>query len=207
MARPGINHKARGFTLIEMLVTLTIFGALMAVLVVGLRTGIQTWERVRTHQNRTAAEQAAIAIFRSDMEHIAIVSDTLHPVVETKGDNDSEILTLSTLPSRSELEHGLLSSWSQIEYKIGPTQTGELSVLIREARPHASLDNPIVGVAGIRTILEGVDAITFDYTSKNEETDTWSAENPPSVIRVSIQRSGRPDLTTQFNVPTTALQP
>lgn len=203
----AIHGRRNGFTLIEMLVTLTIFSALMGVLVVGLRTGLQTWERVRVHQERSAAEQAVFALLRSDIEHIAKVSESLQPVVESEGNGTSEVLMLTSLPSRGNMERGLLSSWCEIDYKIVPSQEGDSSVLQREMRPYASEGNPIIGAEEVRTVLEDVDEVTFDYTSKGEEVATWSLDTPPSTIRVSIRRSGRPSLSAQFTIPVSAFQP
>jgi general secretion pathway protein J len=59
-----VSHRCRGFTLLELLIGLVLLGFMLALLFGGFRLATNTWNAIETRLERSADEQAGLALVR-----------------------------------------------------------------------------------------------------------------------------------------------
>jgi general secretion pathway protein J len=175
--RPAPN--AAGFTLIEMLVTMTLLALIVVVLFGGLQFGARAWEGAQAHGSLTEELRVVQNLIRRELEQAYPyydTSDTAHPVVDFHGGQD----------------------W--VEFLApSPTGTGSVGrdrVTIRTEHAGAKTRLTIRGIpemAGARNaawssvLLENVEAVHISYLSAGTWTAGWrGAETMPSLVRIQV---------------------
>lgn len=178
--RGGIPRGGEtGFTLVELLVTLSLLSLLTLVLFGGLRFGVRAWEGVQAHgggddevrvvQNslRQLIERAYPAADRSDPEHA---------VVEFSGDENSVTL----LAPAPDAVGGSGRSWITL---TAARDGRDSTLLIRTApelsgSPRQSLSSPL---------LRHIAAIRIAYFSNGRWTTSWhGASTLPELVRLRV---------------------
>lgn len=201
----GIREKS-GFTMIEMLVTLTIFGIVLSSLVVGLRTGILTWRSIRSSQAEHASSEQAFDHMRADFEALSFISEDILPLVESAEEFGGERLMLTVLSDRNAQRVGAGSSWAEVEYRVAEDEESDSVHLMREVRPKVG-PSAVTGSEASTTLLAGVDSIEFSYLRGQETLPVWEEEDTvPAGIEIVIHMSSGQRLRRVFPVPTGYLQ-
>lgn len=206
MKTPLQNSNRRGFTLVELLVTMTVFSALMSVLVVGLRTGASTWERVRNHQRATAEEQRALNQLQTDIRHIVFLDEETAPVVDAESENGSDTVQFTVLASRELRERGTPMTWARVTYHLEEgVEEGHLA-LVRTFEPFVGI-SAVSGLENTKTLLDDVHDFHMDYLNGEEQVPTWEpTDRVPPAVRVSLTTSRGRTLQMTAAVPFGALQ-
>lgn len=178
--------------MIEMLITLTLFGLVMSSLVVALNTGVGSWRSIRASQSRQAATEQALEQMRLDFQHLAMISEDIPPLVETTGEAGGERLRFTVLGDRRAQWNGAGSSWAEVEYRVVVDEITQSSNLVRGLRPKVG-PSYIEGAEVEETILERVASVQFDYLGPNDTVPLWEDENAlPVGIKIRIRfESGR----------------
>lgn len=185
--------------MIEMLITMTLFGLVMSSLVVALNSGVVSWRSVRANQSRQAATDRAFEQIRLDFQHLTMIQEDVPPLVETTEDSGGERLRFTILGGRRAQSNGTGSSWAEVEYRVVVDEATQSSNLVRELRPKVG-PSSIEGAEVEETILERVASVHFDYLGPNGTVPLWEDENAlPAGIKVLVRfESGR----TQWHVVT-----
>lgn len=180
------KRRQSGFTLIEMLVTLTLFSLVLTSLVTGLHAGATTWERMQDRQHRAATVDWAYKAMALDIGHLASTIEGEPFLVESKGESGTETLSIATLSPRTQQRTGVGAVWSRVVYEVRKSDDGKSNSLVRVYRPFVS-QAPLVGADSEEVLLEGVDEITFSYFDGRKLKPDWEEEGRfPVAIEVRI---------------------
>ena len=190
------ERRARGFTLIELVVAITILGLLAAVVSSGLRTELRAWSRATNELDDIRASQVRLDILRHQIQGaIPIVySEGVDPALRPAFKGDATRLRLI---SRSSFRDGLdgLPRW--IEYNWESNGSSR-RLVVKEFAIVPPEDAPASEPLWQGVVLEGVD-FRFEYLPRRvpNQTLAWVQEWPesitamPSAIRVSFVQRGQ----------------
>jgi len=195
------------FTLIEMLLSLTMFGLVMSTLLMGLRGAIVSWKSVQTHQSRTAQVEWVLEAFSQDLRNLAVVSED-NPVLEqTRGANGMEVLALTRLGPRFEQRAGTGCVWSQVRYEMQEAEDSDAMDLVRKTVPFAGR-SPLVGMESEEPFLKGVKTLRFSFLDgSGNEVETWSStRSAPGGVGLFAELSTGEVLRWTVWIPVGAIQ-
>jgi general secretion pathway protein J len=173
-----------GFTLLELLVAMTLLGLLTMVLFGGLRFGVKAWERVQTHDEGTDEIRLARNFLRRVLERAYpyfVVIDPLHAEIDFAG-NESSIALLSPSPDALDLP-------GRSRFLIARGTINGSAVLAVSIRHElAAPDTP---AAEKEILLDGLTALNFSYYGRNSANappdwqQSWSGKTRlPDLIRI-----------------------
>lgn len=184
-----LRHRARGFTLLELLIGMTLVGFILTLLFAGLNLGTRSWEageqRIATSSRqavvvdfiRRTLEQAYPLRWRvEDEEHLAFAGEAeslrfVGPVPMHGGALVNQVLVLDLVDG--ETGRNLVMRWripDPREPGFEAAETGEPKVLIK-----------------------GIERLTFSYygTESDAEAPAWhdrwlEQKMPPDLIRLQL---------------------
>lgn len=189
-----------GFTLLELLVTMTLIGLVVVLISGALRVGIGAWERgtrkVSAIQNvrvaldlmkgqitsampvRVEKEGKEIQIFKGDSKHLAFVSS----VALTPGPSSGAVYARYAIEENGDGMERLVfleADWAA----VSP---------LMPAVPET--------MNGRRSLIQSARSIRFEFLSPLEDinpvwTDRWNEADPlkmPSAVRITITPEGEP---------------
>ena len=181
-AMPGRQRPEHGFTLLEMLVALTVLGVLMISLTQGVRSGRAFWRLQNDHIAATSELDAAARLMRRLFTSIPIQPASLRAPVSLgfKGRADQVMLVsrLSSEPGDDALVdltmslrgHRLLMAWVRHEKEQPPES------------PHAF----------VTEVIRNVQSINFTYWGSITPgvpagwLTMWNGPTLPDLIRIRI---------------------
>ena len=199
------NPKPRsGFTLIEILVTLAIFTAVLAVLVEGLHSGIRAWRSVRLHQIRQAELTVLAEKITEDFRHLLAAGDG-SPIAETALETGGEKIRIATSLSRKRQRAGVGWVWNEIELSTAVDDDGK-KILRRTVQPHAG--KSLVGAEPVEeTLLTNIKSVQLDYLGPDGQTPVWESQDTlPLAVVVRIQPETGPELVIPAWIPAGSLK-
>lgn len=191
-----LRHRARGFTLLELLIGMTLVGFILTLLFAGLNLGTRSWEageqRIATSSRqavvvdfiRRTLEQAYPLRWRvEDEEHLAFAGEAeslrfVGPVPMHGGALVNQVLVLDLVDG--ETGRNLVMRWripDPREPGFEAAETAEPKVLIK-----------------------GIERLTFSYygTESDAEEPAWhdrwvEQKTPPELIRLQlVMENGEP---------------
>ncbi len=181
MARTNsVLFPRRGFTLIEVLVTASLFSMVMSVLLVGIFSGTRAWDRADRKMERFSQIRLALEQFREDVEHAQLGSgENLEFILDGEGRPVWEAPTLETRAG-SAWQGGVI----QVEWAVG--EAGASSDWIRQSQ--RLLGDELLGSVESEIMVEGIKTLTLEF----RQTDAWvpvpDTENPmPDRVRLRLE--------------------
>lgn len=186
-------RRARGFTLIEMVVALALLGTMMLLMYSGLTFGLRGWDAADTNGRRTADRRIAENFLRREIGETFPMrfkdSMTLKIAFEGK---ENRLRFASSRPAGISAS-GLSLVGIEVEAADDVKRTRNL--VMRRAMPDDDAKDFAPLDKAERTVLfEGVDGVVFEYFgSENDFTDpkwegTWDyAGRVPQLIRIRIR--------------------
>jgi general secretion pathway protein J len=173
---------ANGFTLLELLVAMTVLSLVSLLLLGGLRFGTRAWERGQTASEGVESVQAAQNLLRN-------LLSGLYPEWQVDGVGQGHVLIDGT-PQRLVFiapPPRQLGAGPNQRYELGRASNGDLTLSWRPASSHA-FEQPMNSV-----LLRGAADVTIDYFGRdpNGMTLNWSSDwsnrtNVPKLIRIRV---------------------
>ena len=191
-------RSARGFTLVEMLVALVVFGLLSAATVGVLVHAADNREVVGARMDRLGEFQRARALIKADLGQAA-------PRRVRRGDGSAaRTAFIGQRPGDAALWGFVRRGWSNpdgaarasmqyIEYRIAGRQL--------ERTAHAALDG--ARAPAPQVVLTGVDATAIGYRYRGQWNDGWpgGADEIPEAIRLTLDVDGLGTIEQLFLLP------
>jgi general secretion pathway protein J len=174
-----IRVRAAGFTLIEVLVALAIFGMLAALAYGTLGQTLSNADVLTERMLRLQALQRTMRYLSEDFMQLAPrpvredLGDSFGPALHTDVESDFAVeLTHGGWSNPASLPRGTLQ---RVAYRL---EEGEL------VRYHWTvLDRTLSNEPAGRALLDEVDSIAFRFMQENGEwTEQWPPENRPGII-------------------------
>ena len=202
---------AKGFTLIEVLIAMTLLGVMVVLLFSSLRIAAESWEAGET---KTAQVNQKAVVYQFFKRHLSSIRPL--PMLENEAvdlENDS-LQVFAGYPQSLRFAGALPASSARKGVQIfrvfpDPNKTSTLLVSLmpyRQTEGQPVEEPPVV-------LLEGVAELKFSYFGKTEDAaedlwlDEWiQADRLPRLIKISIvlnDRSFWPDMV--FSPKITAL--
>jgi len=192
-----VSRTARGFTLIEVMVAITVLGVFAVVLSSGLRTSLRAWSRGNAELDSIRSSEATLSLLRRQIE------GALPVIYAQAGDNRASRLRFAgnarslRLVSRSSFRDGPESAPRWIEYSW-ETGSGSGGLTVRESAVDPGEMTPGSDTLWKGTVFQG-ENLRFDYLPRrNTEQQTewvssWDESNlqMPAAVRVTFTKSGR----------------
>ena len=190
--------RAAGFTLVEMLVALVVFGLLSTATVGVLVHAADNREVVGARMDRLGEFQRARALVKADLGQAA-------PRQVRRGDGSAaRTAFIGQRPGDAPLWGFVRRGWSNpdriaraslqyVEYRIAGRQL--------ERTAHAALDGARAPTPQV--VLTGVDATAIAYRYRGQWNDGWpgGADEIPEAIRLTLQVDGLGTIEQLFLLP------
>lgn len=170
----------QGFTLVELLVTLTLLSLLLVLLFGGLRFGVRAWDGAQAHGEGADEMRVVQNLLRHEIEQAypsADMTDPLHPAVNFTGDENS----VTFLAPAPDAAGSIGRSWITLN---AARDGGERQLAIRAVPELAGAGNSGWSSA----ILRHVAAVRFSYFGDGRWTGVWrKARAMPHLVRVHVE--------------------
>jgi general secretion pathway protein J len=184
-----VSRCSRGFTLVELLVALTLLGLISVLLFGGLRFGARAWDAGESRLAALGEVEAVQTLLRRQLAQITVprqvrTEDGRSPMFAGSA---GSLRYVAPLPARTGLG-GLYV------FDLDTGGAGEgLSLAWRVHRPDVPLAERNQELAGERLLLPGAAAVRFSYYGRHrpEEPLAWrddwdAASTMPLLIRVEV---------------------
>jgi general secretion pathway protein J len=182
----------RGFTLLELLIGLTLLGFILALLFGGFRLASSSWDAVATHAERTTDEQMA-------REFLRRILTQLQPLRWKKAQNQpvsfvgQRELLRGVAPISGQAGGGLRVV--ELALEQDGQDGGRRRLVLRQAplRYDAELFDDALAEAKTHQLLDDLDAVEFNYFGPPKEgepsswQDTWTdTAHLPRLVRLRL---------------------
>lgn len=176
-----------GFTLLELLIAMTLLGLLMVVVMGGLRFGMRAWERSEAHTTATDDVRQAQSLLRREIAHaypyfIMKQEDLANRHVDFRG-TEGEMSFLAPAPAALGG-----AGWARVTFQ--QVDVGGKPALAMSAAPElAAASQPARDI-----LLQGLKSLTFAYFGPDEADgpaswhDRWAQMRwMPQMVRVTAE--------------------
>ncbi len=186
-----VNNNANGFTLIEVLIALTLLGVMMTLLMTTFRAGTRSWSAGESLSAATGNQFIVQNFLRLYLENARPVVDDFTEENESEfsfsGDKHA-VIFVAGLPANQD--RGGLWRFALGLEKNG--RTNDLVVLVEPFYPDIDDDAEL---SETLTLLSDVKTFDISYFGKDEVTsqdedwnDDWEDKNElPSLIKIDLQ--------------------
>lgn len=181
------RYAEAGFTLLELLIAMTLLGLLMVVVLGGLRFGARAWERNEAHTMATDDIRQAQSLLRREIAHaypyfIMKQEDLTNRHVDFKG-TESEMTFLAPAPAALGG-----AGWAHVTFE--EVAVGGKPALVMSATPELSTaSSPARDI-----LLQGLKSLAFSYFGPDEPGgpsswhDDWDQVKwMPQLVRVTAE--------------------
>lgn len=190
-AAPQRKYRDRegeaGFTLLELLIAMTLLGLLMALLFGGLRFGARVWERSKEHTTGMDDVRIAQALIRTGIEQtypLFLLTDPIHPHMDFNGEPEA-LSFLATAPVG-------IAAAGRAHFDLRTTPSDGSAALIIRVRPELAWDDD-QNATHQETLLAGLRSLKLSYYGYETQggtaqwADRWTDRfHLPELVRVEV---------------------
>jgi len=185
-AAPGVRSRCAGFTLVELLVAMTLVTVVMALLYEGLRLGMRAWEMTDAHAGHSAQVRRIEGFLRQRLEQVHLRSGLDNGGRSQAEFNGTRQVLRFLAPMPRYTERGGLY---EFVLRVAPGARGkqlELSYRMHGDTGHGERTDVPVALA------DGFERATFSYfgaqgSERLQWHHAWTAgDSLPLLIRVHI---------------------
>jgi general secretion pathway protein J len=194
--RADASHP-RGFTLLEVVVTLTIFGLIVLIVFGAFRLGLGAWDRGEQTREEYQRQRTATQLIHRQIKSMvpykikAQTAEGDYLAFEGKG---RSLKLVSTLSLKAARPNGLV--FAVYEFKEGGSEGGRLVAYEKRVVNKDFFEEGLVEDQGI-SVLEGLSDVRFEYFREEDKEKTraagwmneWSAREEkelPSALRMIL---------------------
>lgn len=163
--------RQRGFTLLEILIALAIFSIVALISVIGLRTLIQTHQRLTVAHDRLREVMSAVTVIRRDVTQMVSrpVKDTSGGILPDLWIRNREQLEFTRAGYTNPFQQEARSSLQRVGYLLKQGSLYRLTWPVLDRAPHTPVAR--------RVILTGVQKMTLNYVNQvGELLEVWSTD-------------------------------
>jgi general secretion pathway protein J len=189
-------NAARGFTLLELVIGITLLGFILALLFGGFRLAANSWDAVETRVERTNDEQLARGLVR----RLLAQTQPLHwkkAVNQPIAFSGEPGVIRAVAPLTAQVGAGglRLIELGQEREAVEETGKGPLRLVLRHAPVNYDAENFAAGFGEAKSylVLDGLDAVEFSYfgPEKRGEPPRWqdvwtNQEQLPQLVRLRL---------------------
>ena len=194
-----VSNSHRGFTLLELLISLTILSVIVVIVFGALRIGIRAWEKGERELDRRQRQRIVLDLVKRQLASMCVgeVWGRDQRLVLLKGDNKS-LEFVSQIPLVPGNRFGMV----YVRYSVKPAKGDEGEHLIFSEKNVALLDKKMVtdypGESDFSELLPGMKSIGFEYLKDRpgEEAALWQKswdpaadKGVPRAIRVTLEEN------------------
>jgi len=193
----------RGFTLLELLISLTIMSVIVVIIFGALRIGTRAWEKGEKDMDSRQRQRVVLDLVKRQLASVCggevWVRD--QRLASLKGDNKS-LEFVSQIPLAPGNRFGMV----YVRYSVTPAKEDEGERLIFSEKNVALLDNmpgaAYPGEGDFSELLAGMKSIGFEYLKDRpgEEAALWQKSWDPAVdrgvpraVRVTVEENDEKD--------------
>jgi len=185
-----VRGRLGGFTLVEVMVALSILSLVMLVTVTGLRTLANTQAAIDRVTERVD-EVRTVSSFLRDTLRSSIAGTSTGGLTLGGGDQDQTFFHLSSngVAWKSVVLFGEAYGGSHL-VRVASEQ-GQL--VLRWLEPSARTRSPDWSTAPSRVLVENLDELTVSYRREPRQQwrSAWDGQGVPYLLRLQIKSSGR----------------
>lgn len=198
MTTTRYSRQAAGFTLLELIVAITLMGLVLVVLYSGLRLGLNSWEGGEQHAEATNRLRLTQEFLRRQLTQ----SITAYQINEQQ----QRVIAFAGRPDEIEFIAPMLAQLGQGGLYRVRIEAADDRLWIRW-RPYLPSD-PEAGEERKTVLLEGVSAVEWAYFGSEQDSSPespaqWHAnwantQRRPQLVRLNLHLEGKPwpDLVT-----------
>lgn len=179
--RKDRRHNQAGFTLVEVLVAITLLSLLSIALTAGLRLGIDAWTRGSAHSDELGRTLAIQGLLRELLEQAYpyfVSVDPTHGYIDFDGSGSSLVLLALTPAS--------IGVTGRSRFKLSVNKRQEFADLIVSSQPELAVADATSSIPQ-KTLLAGAAAIEFRYFGGGGWNDRWTAQPAlPQLIGIHV---------------------
>lgn len=180
-----------GFTLVEILVAMTMLGVLSLALFGGLRFGMRAWDRIEEHAVGMDEMRAAQKLLRRSLEQaypLYITGDRDFPNVDFEGTSDALVFLA---PAPKVLANG---GYARFSIRMKNYDQGKSLIITATSKP---VFPGAPAYSQEETLLGNISSVKFSYFGKAQPTDVprwhdrWQGQPIlPQLVRIHIEFPG-----------------
>lgn len=190
--RRGRTAQRSGFTLAELLVSLTLMALLTASIVSATRALTATRTRVDEHIAASAAARQGLEAVVAALRNVRRDPDRDHPlIIGESGDGGNSRLALQVISDIKARADSPESDQYEVGFTVWQRDDGVPVLLCR--RNNGLTDKP--GMGGIATVVaEGIVGLSCEYYSQGQWQNEWTEAElgVPEAVRVTVAATGVP---------------
>lgn len=184
------SFRESGFTLVELLVALSLLALLAMLLHAGIRDGARAWRTVDARSGQLESLLLAQSFLRERISSLGPPPDIAEPAAGTAWfDGADDRLTITT----PWLETLPVAGLYRMQFAAAPA-SGEPAGLVVRWEPQSDPGTASPRSAGQRELLDGMRRLHFAYFGAAEEGgpkawhETWrSGTRPPELVRLDVE--------------------
>ncbi|MCP4683193.1 MAG: prepilin-type N-terminal cleavage/methylation domain-containing protein [Desulfobacterales bacterium] len=198
MSRPSNSAPYFGFTLLELMISLTIVGLIMVIIFGTLRIGVRAWEKGEQDVDRYQRKRIVLELLKRQLASTFVrkIKKKEQEVFLLQGD-DKSMVFISHIPLIPGNQFGMV----HVKYLVEQDETGdgeclkfyeENVVLLEKDDDLSDLDDD-----DFLELISGVESITFEYIKHLEKDDeepewqeAWDLEEDkgfPRAVKIVIE--------------------
>ncbi len=200
MIRPSSYTRSAGFTLLELVVAITLMGLVLVMLYSGLRLGMNSWDGGERRAEATQRLRLAQEFLRRQLTQSITVRQATNQVAHQVGGGQQSTVIFTGQSNEIEFVAPMLAQLGQgglYRVRIGAAD-GRLWI---RWRPYLPAD-PDAGEERQTVLLDGVSNVEWAYFGPEKDNDpqspsrwhpTWtSTQQRPGLVRLNLHLHGAP---------------